>query len=130
MPSLALLFELADGGSEIVSLDHARQAAAMCDYLESHARSIYSMIIAPERQAAAELGRHLAAGWKREQGIFSIRDVYQNCWRDLTTAELVRKAVDILEDAEWVRRAPLDAKGAGGRPSEQYAINPKVWRKG
>lgn len=37
MPSLALLFELVDGGTETVSLQHARQAAAFSDYLESHA---------------------------------------------------------------------------------------------
>jgi len=39
MPSLALLFELADGGSDTVSLSHAQQATAFCDYLESHARA-------------------------------------------------------------------------------------------
>jgi putative DNA primase/helicase len=35
MPSLALLFELADGETETktVSLQHAQQAAAWCDYL-------------------------------------------------------------------------------------------------
>ena len=68
MPSLALLFELADGGAGTVSLQHAKQAAAWCDYLESHARRIYSMIVSPERQAATELGRHLAAGWKSTEG--------------------------------------------------------------
>jgi hypothetical protein len=50
MPALALLFELADGGVESVSLEHARQSAAFCDYLESHARRIYSMIISPENR--------------------------------------------------------------------------------
>ena len=58
MPSLALLFELADDGRDKISLQHAKQAAAWCDYLESHARRIYSMIVSPERQAANELGRH------------------------------------------------------------------------
>ena len=83
MPSLALLFALADGETSSVSLAHSRQAAAFCEYLESHARRIYSMIISPERQAAAELGRRLAAGWKRIEGIFAVRDVYRNEWRDL-----------------------------------------------
>jgi hypothetical protein len=36
MPSLALLFELADGGTDTISLAHTRQSAAFCDYLESH----------------------------------------------------------------------------------------------
>jgi Protein of unknown function (DUF3987) len=128
MPSLALLFELADDGVENVSLEHGRQSAAFCDYLESHARRIYSMIISPERQAAAELGRHLAAGWKRTEGIFTVRDVYRNDWRMLTTPDAVRRALAIVEDAGWVRLALLESKTTGGRPSEVYAINPKVGR--
>jgi putative DNA primase/helicase len=128
MPALALLFELADGGTEIVSLEHARQSAGFCDYLESHALRIYSMLLSPERQAAADLGRRLAEGWKRCEGLFTARDVYQNDWRDLTTPEAVRKVLDILEDAGWVRRVPLESKTTGGRPRELYAINPKIWR--
>ena len=128
MPSLALLFELADGGTDTISLAHTRQSAAFCDYLESHARRIYSMLISPERQAAAELGRHLVAGWKRSEGIFSVRDVYQNDWRGLATPDAVRRALAILEDAGWVRLLTLESKTAGGRPSELYAINPRAWR--
>ncbi len=128
MPSLALLFELADGGTDTISLRHAQQSGAFCDYLESHARRIYSMIISRERQAAAELGRHLAAGWKGSEEIFSARDVYQNDWRELGTPDAVRRALAILEDAGWVRRLLLENKTTGGRPSELYAINPKVRR--
>ena len=128
MPSLALLFELADGGVENVSLEHARQSAAFCDYLESHAQRIYSMIISPERQAAAELGSHLAAGWKRTEGMFTVRDVYQNDWRALATPDAVHRALEIVEDAGWVRLARRENKTTGGRPSELYAVNPRVWR--
>ncbi len=127
MPSLALLFELADGGNERVSLTHAQQSAALCDYLESHARRVYAMIISPERQAAAELGRHLANGWKRKEAMFTVRDVYQNDWRGLTTPEAVRKALSILEDAGWVRLAEL--KPCTGRPNELYLVNPTVTRR-
>jgi hypothetical protein len=127
MPSLALLFELVDDGTKTVSLRHAQQAAAWCDYLESHARRIYSMIVSPERQAAAELGRHLAAGWKREELKFTVRDVYQNDWRGLTAPEEVRRTLPLLEDAGWVRR--IEFYPGTGRPSEGYAINPKLpWR--
>jgi hypothetical protein len=127
MPSLALLFEIADGGAELVSLSHARQAAAFCDYLESHARRVYSMIISPERQSAAELGRRLKDGWKRTEGLFTVRDVYLKDWRGLHTPDAVRRTLSLLEDANWIRA--VRRKGPeGGRPSEQYAINPKIWR--
>lgn len=127
MPSLALLSELADGGTEAVSLAHAHQAAAWCDYLESHARRVYSMIVSPERQAAAELGRHLGTGWKQAEGFFTVRDVYQNDWRGLKAPDDVRKALPFLEDAAWVRR--MEPERTTGRPSEVFAINPKVTRR-
>jgi len=126
MPSLALLFELADSGAEAVSLQHTQQAAAFCEYLESHARRVYSMIVSPERQAATELGRHLKAGWKRQDGMFTLRDVYQNDWRGLNAPDAVRRALPLLEDAGWVRR--MEPEHGAGRPPKRYAINPKLCR--
>jgi putative DNA primase/helicase len=124
MPSLALLFELADNGSQTtVSLAHARQAAAWCSFLEPHARRIYAPVISSLRQAAAELGRHLAAGWKREEGRFTVREIYRSDWRGLDSPEIVREALEILSDANWVR--PVVSK-TNGRPSEVYAINPRL----
>jgi putative DNA primase/helicase len=128
MPSLALLFELADGVAGAVSLAHAQQSAAWCDYLEGHARRIYAMLVSPERRSAAELGRRLLDGWKREEGLFTVRDVYQNDWRDLSTPDAVRGALSILRDSGWVRRVELD-QPTKGRPSEIYLINPKVARR-
>jgi uncharacterized protein DUF3987 len=131
MPSLAALFELADAddGRDAISLEHAKQAAAWCEYLETHARRIYSMIIAPERRAAAELGRRIQSGWKQAEGLFTVRDVYQNDWSGLTTANAVRQVLPLLEDAEWIRPIVPEQKPNGGRPSELYAINPRIWRK-
>jgi len=81
MPVLALLFELADRASSegfegsslgnslnFVSLDHAKQAAAFCEYLESHLPRIYSGIVTPQMHAAQELARKIKAlesryGW-------------------------------------------------------------------
>jgi putative DNA primase/helicase len=60
--------------------------------------------------------------------MFTVRDVYQNDWRALATLDAVHRALAIVEDAGWVRLALLENKTTGGRPSELYAINPKVWR--
>jgi putative DNA primase/helicase len=62
MPALALLFELADWSAGIegtVSLQHTQQAAAWCDYLESHARRIYSCVVTPEIREAQELAEKI-----------------------------------------------------------------------
>lgn len=124
MPSLALLFSLADGGLESVSLPHAQQAADWCDYLAHHARRVYASRIAPERLAALSLARRLTGGWKRDSGRFSVREVYSNDWSGLGTPGEVRAAVTVLEDAGWVRAE--NAKPDTGRPSEAYVVNPRI----
>jgi len=127
MPSLALLFSLADGELEHVSLRHAQQAADWCEYLEEHARRVYESRISPERLAAISLSKKLSGGWKADEGTFTVRDVYTNDWSGLNSAEQVRAALTVLEDAGWVVRKKVESKI--GRPSEVYAINPHIWKR-
>jgi hypothetical protein len=133
MPSLAGLFELADlaetGGlapESLISLDHARQAAAFCGLLASHAGRIYACVIAPEWRAARELARHIQA--KDVPQSFTLRNIYLKGWSGLNTPERVRAALSILDDAAWVRRAESIPYPSGGRPSEDWLVNPKVAR--
>jgi putative DNA primase/helicase len=128
VPVLALLFELADNAeAESVSLEHSQQSAAFCEYLQSHARRIYSMSVSPEKRAAINLAHHLSNGWRHETGIFSIRDVERNAWSGLTEPEDARKATSMLERAGWIRREK--GNQGIGRPSEVYRINPKIKRR-
>lgn len=126
MPSLALLFALADGEQATVSLAHAQQAAAWCEYLESHATRVYACIVSPALRAAGELSRRLAGGWRAKEGFCSARDVYNNGWSGLGTPEEARAALDVLEDAGWVRRLDIAPNPTGGRPTEMYEINPNA----
>lgn len=124
MPSLALLFSLADNVLTEVSLRHAQQACDWCDYLETHARRIYSARITPEQAAAFDLGKRLVNGWKRIEKCFTLRDVYSNHWSGLSTPEEARPAVQILESYGWLRKEAADK--LKGRPSEVYAVNPRI----
>jgi hypothetical protein len=124
MPTLALVFSLADGRLESVSLRHAQLASDWCDYLEAHARRVYACRIKPEKIAAISLSRKLAKGWRRAEGYFLLRDLYRNGWAGLTTPDEARAAIRILEDYGWVRK-DTDTP-AMGRPSEPYAINPRI----
>lgn len=124
MPALALLFSIADGALDVVGLHHARQAADWCEYLAHHAHRVYASRISPERLAAISLAKKLTKGWKRDSGTFTVRDVYQNDWSGLGTADEVRAALRLLADAGWVRLEK--PKSETGRPSEVYAINPKI----
>lgn len=134
MPTLAGLFELADRaaeGAELsgelqISLDHARQSAALCEYLEAHARRIYSCVVSPEIRSARELVRHIQGG---DLGaIFTTRSIYLKGWGGLDLPERVRGALYLLEDAGWVRRLEPEQSAAGGRPPQTWCVNPKVVR--
>jgi hypothetical protein len=124
MPSLALLFSIADGFMESVGLHHAQLAADWCVYLESHANRIYSSRLSSEKAAAITLSRKLARGWMQEAGRFALRDVYRQGWSGLTSPDEARLALKLLEEKAWVRRATSD--GGPGRPSEEYTINPHL----
>jgi putative DNA primase/helicase len=136
MPSLALLFELADlaaaGGPRsdssdfLVSLEHAKQAAAFCTYLESHAHRIYSCVTTPQMRAAQELAARIKSRKIGADVAFSVRDLYLKGWTSLDTPESARAAVQVLEDAGWVREVPSESSPLGGRPSARFNVNPKV----
>jgi hypothetical protein len=125
MPALALLFSLADEELNAVSLRHAQQACYLCEYLEAHARRVYAARISVEQLAASDLGKRLVRGWKRAETSFTLRDVYGNHWSGLSTPEEARPAVQILESYGWLRKEPADR--TKGRPSELYAINPRIY---
>jgi hypothetical protein len=141
MPSLALLFCLADQADQVSSefpqrdsdgtlripLQSTRQAAAFCEYLESHARRIYSCVVSPQMRAAHELAARIK---RREVGtdrIFSCREVYRKGWAGLDSPELVERAVEALQDVAWIRPVAAEPKPAGGRAPARFAINPRIW---
>jgi putative DNA primase/helicase len=134
MPSLALLFELADQGavgewsSQLVSLEHAQQSAATCEYLESHARRMYSNIISPQMRAAVDLAERIKRGEVGQEGIFAVRDIYRAGWSGLDNPSSAAAAVSILEDLGWVREIPAPDPGprGGRRAASRYQVNPKV----
>lgn len=126
MPSLAVLFELADDAeSTRISLGHAKQAADWCEYLRTHAERMYSCISSLQMHLAQDLAGKLKAG-KLGSDSFTLRDLYLKQWTGLDTPESARSAVEVLIDANWVRCQSTSTGPKGGRPSESYAINPKV----
>jgi putative DNA primase/helicase len=140
MPVLALLFELADRVSSVgfdgssvadsqnfVSLEHTRLAAAWCEFLESHARRVYSCVVTSQLRAACELADKIKKKKVGGDGFFLCRDVYQKGWSSLDSPEAVKRAAEVLKDASWVREAKSDSGPSGGRPANRYEVNPRVW---
>lgn len=113
MPSLALIFHLIDAADNIaggpVSAKAAEAAAAWCEFLESHARRIYSIAGEISIRAAAELAKKIRKGVLKD--CFTTRDVYRNCWHLLDKKEIVQDACKVLEEARWLREEiPKDGK--------------------
>jgi hypothetical protein len=127
MPTLALLFFLIDwaagerGIPLRIRVDHAARAAAWCDYLEMHATKVYALE-GPEN-AAQNLGDRILEG-KVKDGM-PFREIYRHHWRGLDTPEKLRAAVEILDQAGWVK-VQEGTSGTTGRPSPSLRINPKL----
>jgi hypothetical protein len=131
MPSLALIFhliEIADGtGQGRISKRCAIQAAAWCDYLESHARRIYGMVLDGAAIAAGVLSQKIESG--KLESPFKIRTIQRKGWGRLTDNSEIREAVLYLADAGWVREKEPDQKRFG-RPAEtEWEINPNVFSR-
>ena len=136
MPALALLFELADraaahtlGSSDLcVSMEHTAQAAEWCGYLESHAHRIYSCVTTPQMRSALVLAEKIKKRSVGADGFFTCRDVYVKGWGGLDSPEAVKLAAHVLLDAGWIREQSGAANPLGGRPSNRYQVNPRVWK--
>lgn len=124
IPSLALIFHLADLGRGPVGVPALTLAIRWGDYLESHARRVYSAATVPEISAAKSIWRRLEAGDLPER--FTCRDVYRRCWAGLTDRETVKVAVELLEDHGFIipEPQPRSSRSAGGRVTTVYSVNP------
>jgi putative DNA primase/helicase len=128
MPAIAGLLSLADGQESPIDCAHAEMSADWCDYLESHAIRVYACVVSARMKAAADLAEKLRKGEVGTGGVVTCRDVYRHQWTGLDTPDNAGDALEILEDAGWVRSWPAQSTPLGGRPTDRYQINPKIAR--
>jgi hypothetical protein len=130
MPALALIFHLinyVDGrtSSLEVSEEAALMAEAWCDYLETHAKRVYSSIgIGTDILAAKELAKHIQK--KDIHDRIPTREISRHNWSLLSTINEVNKALRVLEDHHWVMIESVKPGSQGGRPSQVVRLNPKL----
>ncbi len=122
---LALIFHLIDAQAGAVSEDAMQRALDWCKFLEAHTRRVYQSALTPAETAAAALGKKLLAN--RLPQPFSARDVYRQAWTGLSARRDVEMALEVLEEAGWVKRVN---QYQFGRPAARYLINPRVAQEG
>lgn len=125
IPTLALLCHLAEERTGPVGIDSIKRAIEWGNYLESHARRIFSVAVAPDTAEAFALAKKIKAGGLPDE--FALRDVYRNGWIGLGTRDAAARAVELLLDLDWL--AQVDEPTAGRRRT-RYMVNPRVRRSG
>ena len=126
MPSLALVFHLIEyvggtneGGS--VGLRSALQAAAWCEYLETHAARLYSSAENPAMESARALLERIRNGDVGDGD--STRSVYRRHWAKLSAPEEVSGACTVLEEFGWLR---VEAVKTSGRSTTRLRLHPTL----
>jgi hypothetical protein len=123
MPSLALIFQLiefVDGSSEssAVGLRPALEAAAWCEYLETHAARLYSSAENSAMEGARALLERIRKGEVRDGD--STRSIYRKHWGRLSTPGEVSSACQVLEEFGWLR---VEAVKTGGRSATRLRLH-------
>jgi Protein of unknown function (DUF3987) len=120
--SLALLFELINGGRFEVNEAAMRRALGWADYLRSHANRLYSA-----GETMAEDGARLII-YRRSQlpAQFTARAVHQKGWAGLGDRDTVTAAIEMLVSTHYCREVPFPVQQSGGRPSVSYIWNPCI----
>lgn len=129
MPSLALIFhmiEIAVGGREagdieVVPRRHAEMAIRWCSYLESHAKKVYDVELAPGVRAARTIAAKIKSGAVVDGQ--SVRDLYRTGWTGVRTQNQAEVGLAELERIGWIR---LETVSTGGRNSAVIRINPAL----
>ena len=120
--SLAVLFELVDGGRGTVGLVAAARAFDWSDYLQTHATRLYT-----SGSVLAENGaRLILARRKHLPALFTSRDIQRKAWAGLTDRDAVAAAIETLCSAGYIREISSSPSEVGGRPSVGYIWNPHI----
>jgi hypothetical protein len=121
VPRIALILHLASGGTGSVSVDAITMAIRWADYLEAHARRVYSAAEAAPVDTAKLIWKLIES--KAIKCGFTARDIYTRGWSQLKDKAEVERGLGALVQAHWLA---VHREETGGRPTVRYYINPKA----
>jgi hypothetical protein len=124
VPSLALIFHLAENRKGPVGLDALRRALAWAKYLESHAHRAYGSAI----DSAVDVARAILARVRSKHlgRSFTARDVYHPRWSRLSDPDEVRAGLNLLVEYDWLT---VGSTQTPGKPKVVYSVTEAAARK-
>ncbi|WP_375614218.1 YfjI family protein [Bartonella sp. AC151YNML] len=119
--SLALIFELLDGGRLEIGPYAITTALRWTSYLLSHAKRLYTA----HDTLTAESAKLIVERCDHLPDVFTARDIYRRCWRSLKDKEAVTQALELLCHSNHLRKKFITHQ-TSGHPSTYYEWNPLV----
>jgi hypothetical protein len=117
--SLALIFEVVNGGTTAVGEVAIKQALRWGEYLLGHAERLYAAA-----DVMAENGAKLIIARRAQlPSPFTVRDVQRKGWAGLAEYAAVQAAIEMLITAHYCRALRIPSGPSGGRPSEEFQWN-------
>jgi putative DNA primase/helicase len=107
-----------------ITLEATEKAIEFCEYLESHARRVYSLSGGEKQSATTFLADKIAEGEMEDN--FTSRTIARKGWSELHEPELIEAALDRLVGANWLEATDSQGKG---RMTTEYRVNPKVLKE-
>jgi Protein of unknown function (DUF3987) len=137
VPALSLVFHLCDeaeklikngsdgfdGSVDAVSLNSVIRACGWFSYLWEHAQRIYGLAIGYSAIKARTIALKLQSGALQDG--FTAKQLWVKNWSGLDSSDAVKEPLDYLEGLGWIRSVEI-RNPAGGRPTVQYKINPRI----
>jgi hypothetical protein len=124
VPSLALIFHLAEDKKGPVGVDALRRALAWAKYLESHAHRAYGSAIDSAVDAARAILARIRS--KHLGRSFTARDVYHPRWSCLSDPDEVRAGLNLLVEYDWLT---VGSTQTSGKPKVVYSVTEAAVRK-
>lgn len=118
VPTLALLIHLAEGSRDLISASALDKALKLGAFFEEHARRCYASGTVMVVDAAKAIARRLEKG--DLSGEFTAREIYTRSWSHLTDASIVKDALELLVDYEWLEMREVASGPGGGRKRLVY----------
>ncbi|UNF29577.1 DUF3987 domain-containing protein [Bartonella krasnovii] len=120
--SLALIFELTEGGRFEINKDALQTALRWEKYLLSHVKRLY----AAGNASIEDCAKLIIERCDHLPDIFTLRDIHQRSWTHLKDHAILKQSLEILCRSNHIRQISSENSSKGGRPTIRYEWNPFV----